>query len=163
MPTRREGIRADARALASYVKLMRASETVLREAARPLALYGLTPGQFGVLEALYDAGPQPVSELARRVLIFEDGLGAAVAHLGKRGLVRRASGRGAGARRGVRAGRGSHASRIALTAKGRNLAGSISAGYAAAIVSMMKRLSPREQDALGALCSKLGPARAPRR
>ncbi len=152
MPKQRAGIRADARALASYVKLMRASETVLREAARPLALYGLTPGQFGVLEALYDAGPQSLSQLAGGVLIFEDGLPVAVAQLSKRGLVRGVS------RSGGQASRGGAAARIALTAKGRNLAASISAGYATAIVSVMSRLSPREQNALGALCGRLGPA-----
>lgn len=136
---------ADARAFTSYVKLLRAGENALREAARPLALYDLTPGQFGVLEALYQGGPQSSSELARRILKGSGNLALVVANLQKRRLVRRSAG-----------GRDRRSATVALTAKGRNLVTTISPGYAAAIVAVMGRLSPGEQEKLGALCGKLG-------
>jgi MarR family 2-MHQ and catechol resistance regulon transcriptional repressor len=153
MPKRYPGMTADARAFASYVKLLRAGEGVLREAARPLALYDLTPSQFGVLEALYQGGPQCLSELARRILKSSGNLTLVVANLQKRRLVRRSAG-----------GRDRRFTTIALTAKGRNLVQSISPGYAAAIASVMGRLTPREQETLGELCGKLGhAAEAPKR
>jgi MarR family 2-MHQ and catechol resistance regulon transcriptional repressor len=144
VPKRYPGMTADARAFTSYVKLLRAGEGVLREAARPLALYDLTPSQFGVLEALHQGGPQCLSELARRILKSSGNLTLVVANLQKRRLVRRSAGR-----------RDRRFATIALTAKGRNLVRSISPGYAAAIVGVMGRLTAREQDALGNLCGKL--------
>jgi MarR family 2-MHQ and catechol resistance regulon transcriptional repressor len=138
---------ADARAFSSYVKLLRAGENVLREAARPLALYDLTPSQFGVLEALYQGGPQSLAALARQILKSSGNLTLVVAKLQKSGLVRRSAG-----------GRNRRSTTIALTAKGRNLVTTILPGYGAAIVSVMSRLSPAEQEKLGALCGKLGHA-----
>lgn len=138
---------ADARAFTSYVKLLRAGENVLHEAARPLALYELTPGQFGILEALYQGGPQGLTELARRILKSSGNLTLVAANLQKRRLVRRSA-----------RGRDRRLATIALTAKGRNLVATISPGYAAAIVTVMSRLSPTEQEKLGALCGKLGHA-----
>lgn len=140
---------ADARALAVYIKLLRASEGAVREAGRPLALYGLTPSQFGVLETLEDAGPQCLSDLARRILKTSGNLTVVVENLLKRGLVRRRLG-----------GRDQRFITVALTRKGRALARSIFPGHAAAIVALMSRLTAREQETLGELCRKLSQARA---
>jgi MarR family 2-MHQ and catechol resistance regulon transcriptional repressor len=136
---------ADARALAAYVKLLRAGENVARETTRPLALYDLTPSQFGVLEALYNGGPQGVSDLAHGILKTSGNLAVVVENLEKRRLVRRKAG-----------GRDRHAITVALSAKGRNLVRSLAPGHAAAIVAVMSRLSAGEQEALGRLCAKLG-------
>lgn len=144
MPKRYPGMTADARAFACYVKLVRAGDGVLREAARPLALYDLTHSQFAVLDALQQGGPQCLSELARRILKTSGNLTLVVANLQKRRLVRRS------------AGRDRRFATITLTPKGRNLVQSISPGYAAAIAGVMSRLSPREQETLVGLCGKLG-------
>jgi len=144
VPRRYPGITADARAFACYVKLLRAGDGVLREVARPLALYDLTHSQFAVLDALYQGGAQSLSELARRILKSGGNLTLVVANLQKRRLVRRSPGRDR------------RFATIALTPKGRNLVRSISPGYAAAIAGVMNRLSPREQEALAVLCGKLG-------
>lgn len=147
---RYRGMAADARALAAYVKLLRAGENVAREATRPLALYDLTPSQFGVLEALYNAGPQCLSDLARRILKTSGNLTVVVENLEKHRLVRRKSG-----------GRDRRLVTVALTAKGRNLVRTLAPGHAAAIVSVMTRLSAGEQETLGKLCAKLGTANGP--
>jgi MarR family transcriptional regulator, 2-MHQ and catechol-resistance regulon repressor len=139
------GLAADARALSTYVKLLRAGEGVLRESSRLLALYDLTPTQFGVLESLHQAGRQDLPGLAQGLLRSSGDLSAAVEALRKRGLIRR----GAGAR-------DRRSASIALTPKGRNLVQSVLPGHGAAIVGVMARLSPREQEALSRLCQKLG-------
>lgn len=144
MPKQYRGMAADARALTAYVKLLRAGEGVLRESSRFLALYDLTPGQFGVLESLYQAGPQNPSALERGILRASGNIGALVESLRKRALIRRSAARQEGRKAGV-----------ALTPKGRNLVRSVLPGHGAAIVSVMGRLSPREQEALGQLCQKL--------
>jgi MarR family 2-MHQ and catechol resistance regulon transcriptional repressor len=142
-----KGMAADARALAAYVKLLRAGEDISREATRPLALYNLTPSQFGVLEALYNAGPQSLTDLARRILKTSGNLTVVVENLEKRRLVRRKPGS-----------RDRRVITVALTPKGRALVGSLSPGHAAAIVGIMARLSAAEQEALGKLCAKLSAA-----
>lgn len=141
------GLTADARALSAYVKLIRAGESVLREATRPLALYDLTASQFGVLEALHQRGPQSPDKLARGIAKTGGNLAQAVRMLERRGLVGKASGR-----------RERNVARIRLTPKGRRLVQTILPGHAASIVGVMGRLSPREQEILGALCGKLGGA-----
>jgi MarR family 2-MHQ and catechol resistance regulon transcriptional repressor len=151
LPKPYHGLAADARALTAYLKLLRAGEGVLRESSRFLALYDLTPGQFGVLESLYEAGPQNPAELEQGIPRISGNLAALVEGLRKRSLVRR----GAGSRNG-------RAATVALTPKGRNLVRSVLPGHGAAIISVMNRLSPREQETLGQLCRKLGaPASAP--
>jgi MarR family 2-MHQ and catechol resistance regulon transcriptional repressor len=142
---RYRGMAGDARALSTYVKLLRAGEHVLREATRPLALYDLTPSQFGVLEALHHTGPQCLSSLARRILKTSGNLTLVVRNLEKRGLVHRKPGRG-----------DRRFTTIALTPKGRKLIRTIFPGHAASIVGVMSRLSAREQESLAALCGKLG-------
>jgi MarR family 2-MHQ and catechol resistance regulon transcriptional repressor len=143
-----KGMAADARALAAYVKLIRAGESISRETSRPLALYDLTPSQFGVLEALYNAGPQCLSDLARHILKTSGNLTVVVENLEKRRLVRRKTG-----------GRDRRFITVALTPKGRNLVSSLAPGHAAAIVGAMARLSATEQEALGKLCTKLSAAK----
>ncbi|HEV2385802.1 MAG TPA: hypothetical protein VGS20_00970 [Candidatus Acidoferrales bacterium] len=144
MSKRYRGMGADARGLATYVKLLRAGENAIRETTRPLALYNLTSSQFGVLETLEDTGPQRLSELFRRNLAAGGNLAAVVETLRRRGLVRRGAG-----------GRDRQSANVALTRKGRTLIRSIFPGHATAIVAFMSRLGPREQEALGKLCEKL--------
>ncbi len=145
-------MRSDARALAAYVKLLRAGEGALAEATRPLALYNLTPIEFVVLEALGEGGSQSLENLGRRVLRGSGDLSGAVANLAKRGLVRRKPARGRGSEETV-----------ALAPKGRILLRSILPGYATSVVAVMGHLSAREQETLGELCSKLSARTARKR
>jgi MarR family transcriptional regulator, 2-MHQ and catechol-resistance regulon repressor len=56
------------RALDAYVKLLRATDTVDSFLMSQLESAGVTPSQFGVLEALYHIGPLCLGELARKLL-----------------------------------------------------------------------------------------------
>lgn len=147
MAKRYSGMTADARALATYVKLLRAGENAMRESSRILALYDLTPGQFAVLEAIHQAGPLTLAELGETVLESGESLALAAEKVGRGGLVRR---------RGNR--KSARLSALSLTPKGRILVGSIMPGHGAAIIEVMARLSPKEQETLGRLCQKLGQA-----
>ena len=133
------------RALAAYVKLLRASESVQAEAMRSLAEEDITPSQFAVLEALYHVGPMCLSVLANKILKTSGNLTMVVGNLEKRGLVTRQQ--STRDRRFVSA---------AITEKGKKLISRIFPGHAARITDLMNRLSPREQQTLAELCRKLG-------
>lgn len=133
------------RALAAYVKLLRASESVQGEAMRSLAEEDITPSQFAVLEALYHVGPMCLSVLAEKILKTSGNLTMVVGNLEKRGLVTRQQ--STHDRRFVSA---------AITEKGKKLIARIFPEHATRITELMNRLSPREQETLAELCRKLG-------
>ena len=89
MPRHFHGTRRQERALGTYVKLLRAAETVDGAVMPSLDAAGLTPSQFGVLEALHHIGPLCLSELARKLLKTGGNLTMVVGNLQKRGLVKR--------------------------------------------------------------------------
>lgn len=138
------------RALAAYVKLLRASESVQSEAMRSLAEEDITPSQFAVLEALYHVGPMCLSVLADKILKTSGNLTMVIGNLEKRGLVTRQQ--SSEDRRFVSA---------AITEKGKKLISRVFPGHAARITDLMNRLTPREQDTLAELCRKLGKSSQP--
>ena len=133
------------RALAAYVKLLRASETVHGEAVRPLAGHDLTPSQFAVLEALYHLGPLCLGDLARKILKTSGNLTMVVDNLEKRGLAIRE--KSSADRRFVT---------VQITEAGQSLIARVFPGHAAKITELMSRLTAREQATLAELCRKLG-------
>lgn len=133
------------RALSTYVKLLRASESVHNEAMRSLAQEDLTPSQFGVLEALYHVGPMCLSVLAGKILKTSGNLTMVVGNLEKRGLITRQQ--STHDRRFVSA---------SITEKGKRLIARVFPEHASRITGLMGRLTPYEQDTLAELCRKLG-------
>lgn len=136
---------AERRALGTYVKLLRASETVHAEATRSLIEDDLSPSQFAVLEALYHLGPLCLSDLAKKILKTGGNLTMVVNNLEKRGLVERAS--VPGDRRFIQ---------VSITARGRELISRIFPAHATKITDLLSRLTAAEQKTLGDLCRKLG-------
>jgi MarR family 2-MHQ and catechol resistance regulon transcriptional repressor len=137
-PTVREAVRA-------YVKLMRASRSVLARVEKRLAAEGLTPTQLGVLEALLHKGPRTQRELGRMVLTSAGNMTDVIDKLERRGLVHRA--RDCSDRRAVR---------VALTDPGRALIGELFPRHAVDIARAMSGLGPGELEALGDLLRRLG-------
>jgi MarR family transcriptional regulator, 2-MHQ and catechol-resistance regulon repressor len=135
------------RALDAYVKLLRATDTVDSFLMSKLEFAGLTPSQFGVLEALYHIGPLCLGELARKLLKTSGNLTMVVGNLQKRGLVTRT--RQAADRRFYL---------VSITEKGRKLIAQVFPRHVKRIVAAMSALSPAEQKALAALARKLGTA-----
>jgi len=134
-----------ARALNTYVKLMRATESVTARAHRHLSSIGLSFSQFGVLEALYHLGPMSQSEIGQKILRSSGNITMAIDNLEKRQLVRRE--RNPADRRYLI---------IHLTEKGKKLIRKIFPSHAAEITQKFDVLTVAEQQTLGRLCKKLG-------
>lgn len=144
----REGYRGnkkECRALRTYVKLMRAAESVTARIHRHLSSTGLTISQFAVLEALYQLGPLSQREIGKKILRSSGNITMVIDNLEKNGLVRRE--RHEADRRFFI---------VHLTDKGYHLINKIFPPHAAVIAKDLGVLTAAEQDALARLCKKLG-------
>lgn len=145
MPSRHTGSARERRALAAFINLQRAANTVQGLSNQHLDEHGLTPSQFAVLEALYHVGPLCLSELAQKILRTSGNLTMVVDNLEKSGHVKRVP--SAEDRRFIR---------VEITESGRKLIASVFPQHAAQITELMSRLSAEEQETLRELCRKLG-------
>ncbi|GAB6062769.1 MarR family winged helix-turn-helix transcriptional regulator [Deferrisoma palaeochoriense] len=131
--------------LGAFVKLMRAAAAVSARVHEPLAAEGLTPSQFGVLEALYHKGPLCRRDLAAKILKTGGNITQVVDHLERRGWVVR---------------RRDHEDRrivtVHLTDEGRSVIERVYPKMEASIVQHMSVLAPEELEALSRLAKKLG-------
>lgn len=135
------------KALATYVKLVRASDSVSSCAHGHLAAHNLTVSQFGVLEALLHKGPMCQKELADKLLKSGGNMTTVIDNLEKRRLVRRQ--RGSEDRRYIA---------VHLTDTGEELITRIFPDHAKGIAELLSVLTDAEQEQLAALCRKLGRA-----
>lgn len=144
MATRLPRPTAETAALAAYIKLMRAAESVTTRAHLVLPA-GVTITQFAALEALLHRGPLFQSELATKLLKSGGNLTLVVDNLERDGLVSRE--RDETDRRFIR---------VALTAKGRKFISTLFPRVAASLAREFSALTPAEQATLADLCKKLG-------
>jgi MarR family 2-MHQ and catechol resistance regulon transcriptional repressor len=145
MASRHKGTPRERRALAAYINLLRATNTVSSQAMKQLDSRGVTPSQFAVLEALYHIGPMCLSDLARKILRTSGNLTMVVDNLEKSGMVKR-----------VQSSTDRRYFSVEITDKGRTLIAGIFPEHAAQITETMSRLTADEQDTLRELCRKLG-------
>lgn len=138
-----------ARALRTFVKLVRASESLAGRLTRGITRAGLTISQFGALEALLHKGPMCQRELGAKLLKSTGNITMVVDHLEQRGLVRRE--RDTRDRRYVT---------VHLTDAGRELIQAVFPPHAAAIEREMSVLTAEEQELLGELCRRVGLSQA---
>ena len=135
----------DALALNTYIKLMRAGDSVAMRIKSRGTFDGLSISQFAVLEALFHLGPLRQNQIGAKTLRSPGNLTLVIDNLEKAGLVTRA--RAADDRRAIV---------VTLTPKGKKKIAGILPAHLAAIVEQMSVLTPAEQQQLGALCKKLG-------
>jgi MarR family 2-MHQ and catechol resistance regulon transcriptional repressor len=147
MPTHHKGTARETLALNTYIKFMRASESLAARLKAGHVTGDLTISQFAVLEALYHLGPLRPNVISAKTLRSPGNLTLVIDNLEKAGLVTR-----------TRAADDRRALLVALTAKGQKLIAGILPGHLAAIVEQMSVLTPAEQEQFGALCKKLGKA-----
>jgi MarR family 2-MHQ and catechol resistance regulon transcriptional repressor len=140
-----KGTKDEIRALNTYVKLMRASESVSARIHGHLAEVGLTISQFGVLEVLYHIGSLSQIEIAKKILKSAGNMTMVIDNLEKRGLVKR-----------ERKPEDRRYYAVRLTAEGKKLMGNIFPRHAGRIVEAMNVITEAEQETLGHLCLKLG-------
>ena len=116
-------------ALSIYVKLLRAARAIDARVEPGILAAGLTPTQFGVLEALLHKGTLTQVELGRKLLTSAGNMTDVIDKLEGRGLVRR--GRKPGDRRAVR---------VDLTETGRAQISALFPRHATAIAAAMEGL-----------------------
>jgi len=139
------GNEEEQRALSTFIKLVRATETVITSTSAHLVDAGLTPTQFGVLEALYHLGPMRLCDLAAKHLRTSGTLTIVVDNLEKNGLVERRP--SPTDRRSVM---------VHLTDAGRSTIADLFPAHARGVAEAMSALTEDEQVELGRLCKKLG-------
>ncbi|UCG05359.1 MAG: MarR family transcriptional regulator [Desulfobacterales bacterium] len=140
-----QGSKKEMRSLSTYVKLMRAAESITARAHRHLSSVGLTVSQFGVLEALYHSGPLSQKDIGKKILRSSGNITMVIDNLERRGLVRRER---------DRTDRRFYI--VHLTDEGNKLISKIFPPHATVISDQMSFLSAAEQETLGNLCKKLG-------
>jgi len=131
-------------ALSTFVKFLRAGETISTKVHRRLTDVKLTISQFGVLEALYHLGPMCQKDIAGKILKSTGNLTTVIDNLEKRDLVKRQ--RNKEDRRYFT---------VHLTDSGKELIGEIFPSHAGRIVDAMGNLTAAELKTLGALCKKV--------
>ncbi len=132
-------------ALSVYVKLLRAAGAIDARVEPAIAAAGLTPTQFGVLEALAHKGPLTQAALGRKILTSPGNMTDVIGKLERRGLVRR--GRAPGDR-GARVG--------PLPAAGQTPIPSLLPPPPALFAGALAALAPAELETLGGLLRRLG-------
>lgn len=139
------GNQKEVMALRTYVKLMRASESITTRIHRHLSSVRLTLSQFAVLEALYHLGPLNHREIGQKLLRSSGNITMVIDNLEKRGYVRR-----------ERKEEDRRFMMVRLTDAGVELISKVFPSHAAVIAREMSVLSEREQKTLAQLCKKLG-------
>ncbi len=142
--SRYRGSQKETRALSTFVKLMRTTETLAGKTHRHLKEVGLTVSQFGVLEALYHLGPMCQKDIAKKILKTTGNLTTVIVNLEKRGLVVR-----------QRDPQDRRYYQIALSADGSKTIASYFPSHAGRIADLLGKLTMAEQKELGRLCKKL--------
>lgn len=145
MGTHYQGGAAEVRALDAFIKLVRCSSSLQARLDAGIREEGLSPSQFGVLEALLHLGPLEPCELGPKLLISRPNVVLLVDQLEKRGLVRRAPVEGD--RRRVR---------IELLPSGRRAIQKAFGKQARRVARELSVLSAAEQEQLARLCKQLG-------
>jgi MarR family transcriptional regulator, 2-MHQ and catechol-resistance regulon repressor len=145
MPTHYQGSPEEQQALDTYIKLMRAAQSVTKRVHEHLGPWKLTTGQFGVLDALYHLGPCSQQELARKHLVSPGNIVMVVDNLEKRGLVERR-----------RSEKDRRMMEVHLTSAGAGLFEQVFPEHLRRIVKQLGVLSEPERHALSRIAKKLG-------
>jgi MarR family transcriptional regulator, 2-MHQ and catechol-resistance regulon repressor len=135
----------EAIALDTFVKFMRAADSVSARVHQHLEAVNLTISQFGVLEALLHLGSMCQKDLAKKILKSGGNLTLVIDNLEKRQLVRR-----------ERDSRDRRIILVHLTEAGEQLIREVFPNHVAAVVNDLKILSSQEQQTLGEFCRRVG-------
>jgi MarR family 2-MHQ and catechol resistance regulon transcriptional repressor len=145
MPTHYDGTQEEKRALDLFIKLFRATDSVMLRTSEAMVSGQLTPSQFGVLETLYHLGPLMLSQIAAKHLKSRNNFTVVIDNLEKLGLVQRE--RDLEDRRAIT---------VHLTPKGEELIKELLPKHVEGVVKEMSILTAEEQIQLAALLKKLG-------
>ena len=145
MGTHYTGTAEEVRALDTFIKFVRAFDSLKARIDTHQTAGDVKGSQFGALEMLYHLGPQNQNTIGKKLIISKSNVVAVIDKLEKRGLVKRE--RSLEDRRCIF---------VHLTDSGQQLIQKLLPAHAAAITQEMSCLTAAEQEELGRLCKKLG-------
>lgn len=145
MGTKYNGSEQDQLTLDTFIKLMRASDSINNRLFRHLQENDLTLSQFGTLEALYHLGPLNQRSIGEKLLKSGGNITMVVDNLEKNGLVVRE--KDPSDRRAML---------VRLTSSGKTFIQSFFPRHLEKIRAEFAVLSDEEKRQLGAVCKKLG-------
>jgi DNA-binding MarR family transcriptional regulator len=126
------------------VVLGRTIQGLQRRLAPGIRETGLTPAQFGALEALYHQGPLAVNEVIEKMLSSSGNIAVVVNNLVKAGLAEKVTGRA-----------DKRVHRVSLTPEGRELIGRFLPRHMETLVETTTALIMEEKEKLIRLLKKL--------
>ncbi len=132
-------------ALGTFVKLIRAAESVSADVHKEIGEAGLTISQFGILEALFHLGPMSQKEIGAKILKSAGNITMVIDNLEKRKLVART--RGQTDRRSYQ---------VSLTDKGENMIKTIFPLHSRRINNRMSVLTVDEAEGARRTAEKTG-------
>jgi MarR family 2-MHQ and catechol resistance regulon transcriptional repressor len=147
MPSRHQGTEEERLALDLTIKVARASQALMNRVMGDVVASGVSPSQFGVLDALHHLGPMTLGDLAKKHLKSPNNMTSVVDTMERSGLVERR-----------RCEQDRRVIYVDITDKGRDIFLRLWPGHVERIVEAVKNLSASEQQELAALCKKLGQA-----
>jgi MarR family transcriptional regulator, 2-MHQ and catechol-resistance regulon repressor len=145
MSTHDSGTPTEAIALDTFIKFMRAADSVSARVHQHLEAVNLTISQFGVLEALLHLGSMCQKDLAKKILKSGGNLTLVIDNLEKRQLVKR-----------ERDSRDRRIILVHLTEAGEKLIREVFPNHVTVIINELKILSPQEQQTFGEFCRRVG-------
>lgn len=145
MGTKYKGDEADVQTLNTYIKFMRAYESLNARLVRHLSDHSLTQSQFGTLEALYHLGPLNQRTIGEKLLKSGGNITMVIDNLVRQGWVKRK--RDSQDRRSMV---------IHLTKEGESFISSLFPKHLEKIRNELSKLTGSEMDELARLCRKLG-------
>jgi len=147
MPSRHQGTEEERLALDLTIKLARATQALMNRVMSQIVSAGVSPSQFGVLDALYHLGPMTLGDIAKKHLKSPNNMTSVVDTMERSGLVERR-----------RCEQDRRVIYVDITDKGRDIFAKLWPGHVERILQAVSTLSPEEQVELAALCKKLGQA-----
>tara|TARA_R110000868_G_scaffold299953_1_gene560256 strand:- start:138 stop:593 length:456 start_codon:yes stop_codon:yes gene_type:complete len=145
MPTHFEGTKEQKATLNTFIKLMRATESLNQRLCRHLSEADLTISQFGILEALLHLGPQNQKELGQKLLKSGGNITLVIDNLEKSGYVTRKKDQN-----------DRRALIVDLTVQGKSFIEDFFPKHLAKISEEFGVLDDNEKKELGRICKKIG-------
>jgi len=140
-----KGTREEVRALDSYIKLVRATDSLNSKINSFLSESGLSESQFHVLDALFHLGDLSQKDLAKKLLKSGGNITMVVDNLEDRKFVKR-----------ERSKKDRRLIYVHLTGKGEKKIKNTLPGIVDMLTKEMKRISADEQTVLQKICKKIG-------
>ncbi|MCH7723411.1 MAG: MarR family transcriptional regulator [Bacteroidetes bacterium] len=145
MGTHYRGTKKEIRALNTYIKFMRASDSLSSRINSRLIKTGLSESQLNILDTLFHLGPLSQKDLGKKLLRSGGNITMVIDNLEKRKLV--------GRKKGIKDRR---IFTVHLTPEGKKLTGKVLPQKVDAVIKEIIKLSKDEQYELQRLCKKIG-------